>query len=172
MNKMTNEQYLRGFEYSIVDPKRSFNKDSQKENAHQKTLLEIKIDFHKGRFYLQGDWKFLMETNESKEDTYLDLHESDVNINMRVYPEGAIHLEDFENDGGILFLQGKVKNEYHSNSCTGMLIISRNTSSRSNVDWFIIIYLYEYNNAFAEFKYTFPLYLNTLKLSSNFMFPG
>ncbi len=170
--KEEKDQILSGFEYSIIKPgsPQWVKENVMRSHSH---LVDIKIDFRNGRFSLQGDWEYLLEKNECSDEKFIDRYTNRININMRLHPKGTINLENFENDGNILFLSGTLKDMHQSNHCTGMLIFCRNLSrsAHSPCHWHMVIYVYECNNAFVEFKFTLPVYLNTLKLRSNLFFP-
>jgi len=170
--KEEKEQILSGFEYSIIKPGSTIceKENSVRNHSHQ---MQIKIDFRNGKFSLHGYSQYLMERNECRDEKFVDCYTNRININMSLYPKGTINLEDFATDGNVLFLSGTLKDEYQSNHCTGMLIFSRNhsRSADSPCNWLMIVYVYECNNAFVEFKFTLPVYLNTLKLPSNLFFP-
>ncbi len=166
--KMKNEQLLRSFEYSTVGLKRS----SRGVVVHGR-LVEAKIDFQMGKLYLQGNRQYLLNSNIDQEDPCLGYYQKPIKVNLRIYPRGTINLEDFENDGNVLFLQGSMKDECQSTHCTGMLILTRNVLrvNNSSCHWFLIVYLYTYNNAFIELKFTFPLYMDKLVRPLNFISP-
>ena len=170
--KEEKEQTLSAFEYSIVKPG-NIQIEKNRFPQAQSHMMQIKIDFKSGRFSLYGTCEYLMEKNECGNEQYIDSYKNRINIHMRMYPKGTVNLEDFENDGSVLFLSGTLKDEYQSNRCTGMLIFCRNLSpaTHSPCRWYMIIYIYECTNAFVEFKFTLPIYLNTLKLPSNLLFP-
>ena len=160
---MNNEQLLKGFEYSVIAQPKKSSKGYSPDAEVQPPLLHVRIDFGKGRFCLKADWQYIIDANEIVEKTWNGLHSDRIEINLTVYPGGIINLANFENDGGILFLEGKLNDEWQSNSCTGMLIFSRNILPRNNFEtqWYIIFYLYEYQNAFVEYKFKFPIYLDS-----------
>ena len=166
------QQILSGFEYSIIQPgsTQCGKENSVRERSHR---MQIKIDFRSGKFSLHGNSQYLMERNECRDEMFVDCYTNQINVNMSLHPKGTINLEDFATDGNVLFLSGTLKDEYQSNHCTGMLIFCRNLSrsADSPCHWFMIVYVYECNNAFVEFKFTLPVYLNTLKVPSNLFFP-
>ena len=165
---MKDEQLLRAFEYSIVGPQRSKSGD-----VVQGRLVEAKVDFQTGKLCLQGNREFFLNTNAETEKVYLGYHQKRMKVNLRMYPRGIINLEDFGNDGNVLFLQGRMNDECQSTLCTGMLILTRNLirANNSSCHWFLIVYLYAYNNTLIELKFTFPLYLDMLVRPLNFISP-
>ena len=128
--------------------------------AMHQSLMRVSIDFDKGKFFMEGDWPFLIASNRHSSSSWLAYHAGRVAIAATIYPAGNIDLEDDFNDGLICPLEGTINDFNSINSCSGMIILDkiRNNKRNPHHSWDISLYLYDYQVENCEITYKLPVY--------------
>ncbi|MFM9911175.1 MAG: hypothetical protein ACKVOW_17680 [Chitinophagaceae bacterium] len=132
-------------------------------------LMNVNIDFENGVLNLEGDWQFMIACNKHNEKNWLKYHRERVAIQVAIYADVEINLNNSYMDGLVLALEGSIKDGNCLSSCSGMLVIDneRGNNGLLSKEWFISFYLYDLQFEDCEIKFKLPLYQTTINETSN-----
>ena len=149
------------FNYSIA-PVALANKTVTSNNAgsNEASLVNVTIDFEQEDFSLEGDWQYMMSSNKHAEKNWFNCHQQRVSIKANIYPGLAIDLSDDNNDGQVFIIEGTIKDDDNTGSCSGLLVLDKiATSDKANTSkWNMSFYLYDTAHDDCEISFRFPVY--------------
>ena len=162
---------LSRFEFAVM-PAASLVSLHENENhpiADHLPLMQVDIDFGKGKLLLDGDWQFLVSANVRARSKWFSYHEGRITVELSMFHSSVIDLSDPFNDGLVIVADGLIKDDSSINSCSGMVILDKSTNPGKSgyYGWDITFYLYDYQEEKCEIKFKLPLYLNTLNEINN-----
>jgi hypothetical protein len=119
----------------------------------------VQIDFQNGRLFMDGNWKFIMGSNNHAEEHWLGAHPETVRLSATVFPGKAIDLADavtgvaFTVEGVLTDGEGEIKYE-------GLLMMdpAKENKTPETKCWNISLYLYNSELDGCEIKLKWPVY--------------
>ena len=168
---MNSDIILEQYEFVLMSPEAMVSAaDKTKYTAEkQSPLLRVNIDFQKGKFFLDGDWNFLMAANRYALPHWHAHHKGRVNIDVSLFPSTSINLSDPYANGIILPGEGNIQDGKGLTACSGMVILDKVNipQNRRSYAWIITFYLYDYQIEECEIKYRLPVYLSDTSNNHN-----
>ena len=162
---------LQQFEFAIMPPTSVVQMSEYKNYSGgcHLPLMQVNIDFAKGKLLLEGDWGFMVYANKHARPEWLSHYKGRVTIDVSLYPAAAIDLLDPFNSGIVLPADGTINNGRIVNSCSGLVILDKLSGSQKigGHGWDIIFYLYDYHLDECEIKFKLPVYLNVTNPNNN-----
>lgn len=162
---------LQQFEFAIMTPVSVMETIEQKNynSICHLPLMRVTIDFAKGRLLLDGDWRFMVYANKHAQPEWLSHYKGRVTIDLSLYPAAVIDLSDPFNNGIVLPADGTIHGGNMMNSCSGLVILDRPSSSKKNGchGWDITFYLYDDRKDECEIKFKLPVYLDNTEGTTN-----
>ena len=157
---MKQKQLLSQFTYSI--PAKTFASSRRGSCSKYSPSMVVQIDFNNGKFFLYGDWQFIMRSNCQAESSWISAHGDSVNIELDIQPDRIIDLSNSINNGLTLFMKGTLSDGKQISPCTGMLAFSIPSNHAQITDryWELSFDLYSHNNEGGAIKFKLPVYLN------------
>jgi hypothetical protein len=127
---------------------------------NQLSLVNIFIDFEQEDFRLEGDWQYIMASNQHAEKNWFACHQQRIHIEASIYPGLAIDLSDDSNDGLVFMIEGTIKDKDTTDACSGLLILDKIAinNEASACKWSISFYLYDSAHDDCEIAFRFPVY--------------
>jgi hypothetical protein len=162
---MKKEVVLRKFEYSIPLSTMALEDIHESHVLSQHLpLMKVGIDFETGSLKLEGNWRFMLASNDQNDVIWFNYHKERVEIVSKVYSSLPINLNDVGNDGLVFPLEGKIKDGNCLISCTGLLVFDSVADSNrlTHDQWVISFYLYIFDSDDCEIRFKLPVYINAL----------
>ena len=127
-------------------------------------LVDIKLDFENGNFFLEGDWHFMMAANRHVERSWFACHSERVKIETSIFPSTVINLSDRSNDGSGFSLEGTLKDGNSMSKCFGLLVLefTEPVNGLPGNEWNLTFYLYDAMNSECEIRMKLPIYADTV----------
>jgi hypothetical protein len=125
-------------------------------------LLVLNIDFEYGMLNLEGDWQYLMLSNNDDEPYMSYSSRNRVEIEALIYDAQPIDPEDHTSEGMVIPLEGIIKDCTSAGPCSGILVIDHVKKSNGLIssEWEINLYIYDTQQNNVEIKYNLPLLRN------------
>src|SRR5882724_9986484 len=108
---MKQEILLRHYECSIFPSMLVMSSMDAKRVHHfseNKPLADIKFDFEKGSFIMEGDWQFIIASNNHPAQSWFACHKERIKVEASICPCQVINLADENNDGFVFALDGTI----------------------------------------------------------------
>ncbi|MFT3937020.1 MAG: hypothetical protein QM726_25565 [Chitinophagaceae bacterium] len=147
------------FNYSIVPATADTQSAEEKAVTLQQALVDVNIDFEHEDFKLEGDWQYMMAANKHAEENWFNCHNR-VSIKASIYPGTTIDLTDDKNDGLVFLIEGTIKDNENTDSCSGLLVMDKivNDNETTLNKWNLSFYLYDSAHDDCEIAFKFPVY--------------
>jgi len=136
---------LRSFEYSILHP--------EDDNSGQAIpLVNVRIDFEHGNFFLEGSWVFMMASNKNTRGSRATRKR--VRVESALYPSLPLDLADEKSENYHFTLHGIIQDDVILDSCSGMLTVEqiKYTDGGPTGDWMLTFYLYNIVESGCDMK--------------------
>jgi hypothetical protein len=160
---MKRPMLLKRFEYSILSSSIPFaGAGKNYAVSGHLPLMKVIIDFEQGNLKLEGDWRFMMSSNEYNEASWFTYHKGRVQIETDVCASSIINLGDPGSDGLVFPLDGSIKDGNAVFSCSGLLVLdnARGINGLAGNQWDISLYLYDLQFDNCEIKFRLPVFVN------------
>ena len=159
---MKNTVLFKTFNYAIVPAKEiaGLELTSKQPEDKQVPLVNIDIDFEQENFRLEGDWQYMMASNRHAEKNWFTCHHQRVSIEASIYPGISIDLSDDNNDGLVFIIEGTIRDQETTDSCSGLLVLDKRTGGNETTagKWDISFYLYDIAHDNCEIAFRFPVH--------------
>lgn len=122
-------------------------------------LLNVQIDFQNGRLLMDGNWKFIMGSNNQAETHWFDAHRETVRLSATLFPGKAIDLADATT--GVAFtVEGMLADGESEIEYEGLLLMdpAKENKTPETKCWNISLYLYNNELDGCEIKLKWPVY--------------
>ena len=165
---MKDKLRLNNFEYSIV-PSAMIPETPVTDDAafvQQLPLLNVRVDFKKGIFNIEGDWKYMVAANRHAERNWYSFHKGRVKVEALLRRGLVINIDDQTTDGMVFPFKGKITDGNSTGSCSGLLVINNDEKDR-NGHSSIVLYLYHYQVDSCEIIFKLPVYAQGINADLN-----
>jgi hypothetical protein len=165
---MKQEILLRHYECSIF-PSMLVTATMDAKHVHNfsesKPLADVKLDFEEGVFLMEGDWQFIIASNNHSEQSWFACHKERIKVEASICPSHIINLADESNDGFVFALDGTITDGGNMSFCSGLLVLD-NVKKRNGTmtsEWSFTFYIYDSMNDDCEIRLKLPLHIMTTK---------
>jgi hypothetical protein len=165
---MKSETLLSQYEYSMFPSMLVMSPIGASQHHHfsdSKPLADVKLDFEMGTFSMEGDWQFIVASNNHAEQSWYACHKERIKVKASICPCHAINLADECNDGFVFVLDGSIIDGDNINFCSGLLVldnVKKKNGTMTN-EWSFTFYIYDAMNDDYEISLKLPLHIVTTK---------
>jgi len=147
---------LRTIEYNVPTKPLTGEPIKRSNPAH---LLNIQVDFQTGQLQMDGNWKFIVGSNQRAERHWFGFHRERVKLIATVYPGQAVDLA-YAKTGAAFAIEGKLSDADGEVEYCGLLLMDppKANSKRDTGCWNITLYLYNSESDDCEIKLKWPFY--------------
>lgn len=146
---MEHQQLLRSFEYSIlnaddINSRQSFHRLEGDRSSTVFPLVNVKVDFEHGNFFLEGNWMFMMAFNKKVRLSRAARKRKRVKVESALYPSLPLDLAGEKSKNFQFTLHGIIQDDVAHDSCSGMLTVDqiKYTDGGPTGEWMLTFYLY------------------------------
>lgn len=120
------------------------------------------FDFENGNLQLEGDYRYILHSNNGNKNGWLRYHKNRVFIDANMKPEIPAGPDDNLNNELLLLLKGSIYNGSQRHICSGLLSLSR-TGINIDSQWMIYCTLMDNDLNRFEIKFKLPVYTGITK---------
>ncbi|MCU7551767.1 hypothetical protein OCK74_21780 [Chitinophagaceae bacterium LB-8] len=136
----------------------AMSKNVNKGSSEQQPLMQVMLDFENGHLKLEGDWQFLIASNEKNDAACVNYNQERISLDAAIYPALPINLDDEESNGLVLALEGRIKEGAFFSYCTGLLVIDSIRTGFVGPQLNITFLLYDLQVKNSELTFKLPVY--------------
>ncbi|HEX9513125.1 MAG TPA: hypothetical protein VF939_21695 [Puia sp.] len=161
---MEHHPLLRSFEYSILhsEDNNSPHYFLQREDRRSSPLplVNVRIDFEHGNFFLEGSWMFMTASNKKVRKRREAGKQEWVRVESALYPSLPLDLTDEKSENYHFSLHGIVQDDVILDSCSGKLTVEqiKYTDGGATGEWMLTFYLYNIVENGCDMKFNLLLF--------------
>jgi|ThiBioDrversion2_2_1062182.scaffolds.fasta_scaffold00249_108 hypothetical protein len=129
------------------------------EDEYPVHLLNVQIDFQNGQLLLDGNWKFIMGSNNQAEEHWFNAHSETIRLSASLFPGKAVDLAD-TTAGAAFAVEGILSDRDGEIEYSGLLLmeLAKENKTPGTKCWNISLYLYNSGSDDCEIKLKWPVY--------------
>jgi hypothetical protein len=163
---MKHQPLLRSLEYSILRSEDGNSRQYflQREEPRSSTfpLVNVRIDFEHGNFFLEGSWLFMMASNKKvRQRRAARKREWErVKVESALYPSLPLDLADEKSENFQFTLHGIIQDDVIADSCSGMLTLEqiKQIDGVPTGEWMLTFSLYNILESGSEMNFNLLLF--------------
>lgn len=143
---------LSEFEYRLCT---STSKKNRPVSFHLPDMV-VNINFEKGYMILEGNWEFLVRSNEHNTGKWFNMHPNRVTVETKFTSATPLKLCEGNAAGMVFPLEGYLNDGLQTAGAEGLLIVNKEKDS----NWHADIFLFDYQFDVCEIHFNIPLYIS------------
>jgi hypothetical protein len=167
---MANSNRLRQFHYSVSSSALAVSDENfPDQQADQRPLLNVVIDFEKGDLSLDGVYAFIMSFNQQDQLHRYRPKAERLKISASMHPACSLDLHDPLVNGTVCTLKGIISDEQCRSLCSGLLVIDTIGEKLGlyQEQWNIKLFLYDIQFDNCELQFKLPLFVHAFNDHDN-----
>ena len=152
---------LKQFEYSVLpSPIKLTDTNKIHKVSDRLPLMRVLIDFENGKLKLDGDWGFMISSNEYNETGAPDYNSERMQIETEIYGSSEVDLDQMESDSLTFFLDGNIKEGNSLICCSGLLTVEIDSTMNGvfSNQWNVVLSIHDLDFQGFEVNFKLPIF--------------